>query len=186
MRRLMSKESSRLAGTASLSGLLRRLWHHLGRRRRRQMALLLGLMLASAFAEVVSLGAVLPFLGALTAPERVLGHPLVADIAKNWGITSAGDVVLPLTVVFVAAAVVAGVFRLVLLWASTRLSYAAGADLSIEIYRRTLYQPYRVHVARNSSTVISGIYKVDSLGDVEDFACANQLNSIDGFCLLGW
>ena len=47
--------------------------------------------------------------------------------------------------------------RLLLLWASTRLSFATGADLSISIYRRTLYQPYAVHVARNSSEVISGI-----------------------------
>ena len=41
--------------------------------------------------------------------------------------------------------------------ASTRLSFATGADLSISIYRRTLYQPYSVHVSRNSSQVISGI-----------------------------
>jgi ATP-binding cassette subfamily B protein len=47
--------------------------------------------------------------------------------------------------------------RLLLLWASTRLSYATGADLSISIYRRTLYQPYSVHCARNSSEVINGI-----------------------------
>ncbi len=40
---------------------------------------------------------------------------------------------------------------------STRFTFAAGADLSIEVYRRTLYQPYHVHVARNSSEVISGI-----------------------------
>jgi len=39
----------------------------------------------------------------------------------------------------------------------TRYSYATGADLSINIYRRTLYQPYSMHVARNSSEVINGI-----------------------------
>jgi ATP-binding cassette subfamily B protein len=38
-----------------------------------------------------------------------------------------------------------------------RLSYAAGADLSLNIYRRTLYQPYDVHCDRNSSEVINGI-----------------------------
>ena len=47
--------------------------------------------------------------------------------------------------------------RLLLLWANTRLSFATGADLSISIYRRTLYQPYSVHAARNSSEVINGI-----------------------------
>jgi ATP-binding cassette subfamily B protein len=43
------------------------------------------------------------------------------------------------------------------LWTNTRLACAIGADLSIEAYRRTLYQSYQVHVARNSSEVISGI-----------------------------
>ena len=32
-----------------------------------------------------------------------------------------------------------------------------GADLSINIYKRTLYQEYPVHVMRNSSEVINGI-----------------------------
>ncbi len=46
---------------------------------------------------------------------------------------------------------------MLLLWVSTRLSFASGADLGIEVYRRTLYQPFARHVARNSSEVISGI-----------------------------
>jgi ATP-binding cassette subfamily B protein len=114
-------------------------------------------MLFSAFAEVVSLGAVLPFLSILTAPELVFNHPIVAEVAQAWGITSADQLVLPLTIAFVAAALLAGVIRMLLLWSSIRLAQACGADLSIEVYRRTLYQPYLVHVARNSSEVISSI-----------------------------
>ncbi len=114
-------------------------------------------MLVSAFAEVVSLGAVLPFLGILIAPEQVFSHPIVAKLAPSWGLTSAEQLVLPLTVAFSAAALMAGVIRILLLWTSTRLGIAAGSDLSIDVYRRTLYQPYPVHVARNSSEVISGI-----------------------------
>ncbi len=123
----------------------------------------MGLMLISAFAEVVSLGAVLPFLGILVAPEHVFNHPIVADVAQAWGITSADQLVLPLTVAFAAAALIAGAIRILLLWVSIRLAFASGADLSIEVYRRTLYQPYRVHVARNSSTVLSGIGKVNGV-----------------------
>jgi ABC-type multidrug transport system fused ATPase/permease subunit len=133
------------------------LWRHISRRRRRQFGLLMGLSLVSAFAEVASLSAVLPFLGVLVAPEQVFGHPVVADVALAWGFTSADQLVLPLTVAFAAAALMAGIIRILLLWASTRLAVSTGADLSLEVYRRTLYQPYRVHVARNSSEVISGI-----------------------------
>jgi len=119
--------------------------------------MLLGLMLVSAFAEVVSLGAVLPFLGVLVAPDQVLNYPIVADVAKAWGITSGDQLILPLTVAFAATALIAGAIRILLLWLRTRITYASGVDLGIEVYRRTLYQPYWVHVARNSSEVISGI-----------------------------
>lgn len=148
----------------SLQNLLARLWHHLSHRRQCQFGLLVGLMLISAFAEVISLGSVLPFLGILVAPERVLSHPIVADLPQAWGITTADQLVLPLTFAFAAAALIAGALRILLLWGSNRLAFTSGADLGIEVYRRTLYQPYQVHAARNSSEVISGITnKVNSV-----------------------
>lgn len=148
------------AGVISQSqggNLLVRLWFHLSSRRRGQFFLLSGLMLLSAFAEVISLGAVLPFLGILTAPERVYAYPGVASAARSLGFTSADQLLFPITVAFAMAAVVAGGLRIALLWVSTRLAFASGADLSLDIYRRTLYQPYHVHISRNSSEVISGI-----------------------------
>jgi len=129
----------------------------MSRRRKRQFVFLLGLMLVSAFMEVVSLGAVLPFLGILTAPDKVFNYPIVAHIAQTLGITSADQLVLPITITFAATALIAGGIRLLLAWVNTRLTAASGSELSIEVYRRTLYQPYPVHVARNSSEVISSI-----------------------------
>lgn len=137
--------------------LLAQLWHHLTKRRRHQLLLLLGMMMISALAEVVSLGAVLPFLGMLIAPENVFQRPIIASVAQVLGISSASELVLPITLAFIAVALAAGGIRLLVLWASTRLSFAIGVDLSIDMYRRTLYQPYKVHVNRNSSEVISGI-----------------------------
>ncbi len=117
--------------------------------------LLLGLMVVSAIAEVVSLGAVVPFLAILIAPDRVLKYRLAADFAHAWHIGSAQQLVLPLTVAFVVAAIISGAVRTLLTWSITRFSHGSGAELSAEVYRRTLYQPYQVHVARNSSQVLS-------------------------------
>jgi len=119
-------------------------------------------MLISGFAEVISLGAVIPFLGILTAPEQVFEYPVVASVAGFLGIASADEMVMPLTAGFVMAVVTAGASRLLLLWANIRFSNACGADLSIEVYRRTLYQPYSMHVIRNSSDILGGIKKVSS------------------------
>ncbi|MGO8828554.1 MAG: ABC transporter ATP-binding protein [Steroidobacteraceae bacterium] len=139
------------------AALLSRLWRHLGARRRRQTTLIVALMFVAALAEVMSLGSVLPFVGILAAPEVVWKNPMFAQVARSLGIFSAEGLVLPLTIVFVAAALFAGAIRVLLLWVSTRFTFAVGADLGMEVYRRTLYQPYSVHLARSSSEVISGI-----------------------------
>ena len=141
----------------SITQLLHRLWEHISFRRRRQFALLLGLTALTSFAEVVSLGAVLPFIGILTQPEKVFTSPFLADVVQALGIKSAAELVFPLTIGFASAALVAGALRLLLLWVSIRLGNVIGSDLSIEVYRRTLYQPYSVHIARSSSEIISGI-----------------------------
>jgi ATP-binding cassette, subfamily B, bacterial PglK len=141
----------------AFAALLPRLWHHLGPRRRRQMILIVALMFVVALAEVLSLGSVLPFVGILAAPEVVWKSRMVAQIARSIGIFSADGLVVPLTIVFVTAAIFAGAIRVLLLWVSTRFTFAVGADLGMEVYRRTLYQPYSVHLARSSSEVISGI-----------------------------
>lgn len=119
--------------------------------------MLLILMFIASTLEVVSVGAVLPFLAVLTAPEQVFQHPLMTPIISYFELTTPNQLVLPLTLIFVVAALVAGSIRLLLLYVMTRLSYATGADLSIKIYNLTLYQEYSTHVSRNSSEVINGI-----------------------------
>jgi ATP-binding cassette, subfamily B, bacterial PglK len=137
--------------------LLRRLWVHTRPKRRRQFGLLFLIMVITSFAEVVSIGAVLPFLSALTAPDILFAHPITQPFAHFLNLTEPKQLILPATIAFAIGAVFSGVMRLILLWLQTRLSYALGADFSFSIYRRTLYQPYSVHVSRNSSEVMAGV-----------------------------
>jgi ATP-binding cassette subfamily B protein len=142
----------------STRSLLLGIWGHLSRRRRLQLGLLLLVMLASGAAELVSLGAVLPFLAVLTDVQALGQPPLVRSLAAQAGLSEANAPLLLVAVVtlgFAAAAVLAAVVRLLNLRLNTRLAAAVGSDLSCEAYRRTLYQPYGVHVHRNSSAVIT-------------------------------
>ncbi len=118
---------------------------------------MLVLILLTSFAEILTIGAVLPFLQVLTFPEKVFLLNWVQPFIKFFNISSPSELLFPLTFIFILAAILAGMMRLLMLWASTRLTFSAGSDLSISIYRRTLYQPYSVHVSRNSSEIISGI-----------------------------
>lgn len=117
----------------------------------------------ASLTEIISIGAVLPFLATLTEPDKVFQLPLAQPLIRALNITSSNQLLLPLTIAFGFAAVLAGVMRLLLLWTSTRLSFATGADLSYDIYLRTLHQDYEVHIARNSSIVIDGILNKPSI-----------------------
>ena len=139
--------------------MITKLWQYLSKKRRTQLLLLLILMLLASIMEVVSIGAVIPFLGALTSPEMLLEYKLIKPIIEILEITQANQLLLPLTFIFVIATLTAATVRLALLYSLTRFSYAVGADLSINIYRRTLYQDYSIHISRNSSEVINGIIK---------------------------
>ncbi len=134
-----------------------RLWWHLSFRRRYQITLLAGLMMLSAFLEIISLGAVLPFLAVLTSPHRIFDYPIVGGVTQSMGLTSPKELLLFLTVLFVTAAITAAAIRMLVLWISLRLGLASASELSIEIYRYTLYQPYQEHLSRNSSEAIANI-----------------------------
>ena len=136
-------------------------------------------MIIGSFAEVISIGAVLPFLGVLVSPEKVFENQIIQSFTPIIGVTEPNQLIFPITLFFGLAVILASLMRLSLLWVSTRLSFATGADLSIQIYLRTLYQPYSVHCSRNSSEVISGITgKADSVIYLTIIPFINIINSL--------
>ena len=93
----------------------------------------------------------------MTSPEQIFIHPAAAPFIRALSLTEPEQLLFPFTTIFVVGALFSGFMRLVLLWIQTRIGHAIGADFSMSIYRKTLYQPYSVHVGRNSSEVITGV-----------------------------
>ena len=137
--------------------LLKRLWHFLEKKRKRQFFGLIFLTIITSFAEMISLGAIFPFITVLTNPEQVYEIPFLGEILISNGMEKGDELIIPLATIFALAALIAGLMRLFLLKVSVLISNATGADLSINVFERTLYQPYSTHISRSSSEVISGI-----------------------------
>jgi len=137
--------------------LLFELWTFLEKKRKRQFFFLLLLTIITSFTEVISLSAIFPFIAVITDPDSVFEIQIVGSILKSFGFTDSQDIIIPLAIAFATAALVAGIMRLILLRTSILLSNSTGAELSINVYEKTLYQPYDIHIARSSSEIISGI-----------------------------
>lgn len=140
-----------------------RMWRFLLPRRKKQLGLLFLLMIVVSFAEVVSIGAVLPFLGVLTSPKKIFSNELAQPLIEIFQIQSSEELLLPLTLLFATVAIFAGLARITLLWVQIRISVGIGADLSVQVYESTLYQPYSFQVSRNSSEILVGVSKVSGL-----------------------
>ena len=131
------------------------LWKYLGKNRKSQFALLITLMIVSVFAEIISIGSVIPFLSALTNPEILIKLDWFQPILNVLDIKSTKELLLPLTLGFVGISIFAAGIRILLLWVNTRLSASMGIQLRNEVYAKTLHQSYEFHVAHNSSQLIS-------------------------------
>ncbi|MCW3837124.1 ABC transporter ATP-binding protein [Sphingomonas canadensis] len=139
---------------------LRRLWARLPRRRRIHVALVPIPILLAALAETASLGVMLPFLAVLAAPERVFSIPAVQGFANMLGVSTPQELLGPLTIAFAVVVMGSAALRMLVAWGNSRLAYAIGEDIAMEVFNRTLHQPYSLHAQRNSASVLSALVKI--------------------------
>ena len=142
--------------------LLPELYRFVSPQRRRQLVLLLLLMIAGAIAELATLGSLVPFLSLLAthSPSRL---PILGDLFVAIGASTVRQQLVVAAVLFGAIALVAGAIRLALNWSTQMFTALLGHDLSVEVQHRILLQPYSYHLARNSSQAVAAIDKVHSL-----------------------
>lgn len=153
--------SSALVPSRSIWQVGKDLFFELSTRRRSQLFLLSVLILLGAFAELLSIAALVPFLAVLVDPQPFLQKPWLQYVAHMVDLNNIEQIRWILTFTFCMAALVAGCFRLVLTYVLAKVNFGIAHDLCVKIYIRTLYQPYSVHMARNSSEVLSSIAKVE-------------------------
>tara|TARA_Y100000817_G_scaffold308099_1_gene295349 strand:+ start:220 stop:1986 length:1767 start_codon:yes stop_codon:yes gene_type:complete len=133
-----------------------KLWSFINKKRKRHFYLLLLLMIISVFAEILSLGSVIPFIGVLTNPDKIVEINLVDNFIDYFDL-SENNLLIIFTILFCTAVLIAGLIRILFLYLSVKLIYLTGTELSSDIYRKCLYQNYETHVSWNSSEIVNAI-----------------------------
>ena len=141
----------------NIFGLILHLFKCINSKRQRQYYYLLFLTLLASIAEVLSLSAIIPFITVITDPDILNGNQFI-EFCKNFFILKDdSDLTIFLSIAFGITALVAGLFRLIVLKYSIFITMNTGVDISNMMYTKILYQPYSYHVARSTSEIISGI-----------------------------
>lgn len=120
-------------------------------------------MLLGAGAELVTIGAVIPFITLMADPDAAFRFPILQNIFSRLGWQQPHSIVAPMTILFLLIVLCATAIRLLLLWVSTRYVAALGYDIGVALFKRVLNQPYSFHIAHNTSETIAAIGKVQSV-----------------------
>ena len=139
---------------------LRFIYRWMSPHRRRHFYLAMVLMVLGIFAELLTIGAVLPFLALISDAEAARRMPIIRAVTPLFGVEGSEELIVFATAFLIFVAVVGAAIRLVLTWVSQKFILRLGHEMGVQIHSRTLHQPYSYYVRRNSSEVLSGMEKV--------------------------
>jgi len=133
----------------------------MSRRRRQHLLLALALMLLGGFAELLTIGAVIPFLALISDPALAANMPVFGGVVQTLNLPTGHDLVVAATVLLVLAALAAAGIRLLLNYVSYTFAFRLGHEIATAIFYRMLRQPYSLFVRRNTSELLAGMEKVE-------------------------
>lgn len=162
--------------------LLKKLWSYIAPKRKRHIYFLLVLIIIASFFEVFSIGAVIPFLAIIINPDGILDNHFISILNQFFHLKDSKDIAFFITLIFVVVTFFTGFLRILLLWASTKIAFKIGAEISLDIYRRTLFQHYEIHIDRNSSDVVSSV--VNRVNGVVFWVIFPALNLVSAFIIV--
>ncbi len=143
--------------TLSLINSLKSLWNHFTLKRRYQLALITLATFITAILDLVSIGTIMPFISVIMDSEATFNNPSFNEYFINYGYSSGEEIILPVTYFFISINVIAAIIKIIIFWFQNKISVLCGNDLSRLAYTKTIYQPFEIHINRNSGDVISSI-----------------------------
>ncbi len=141
----------------NLFNSINRLSFHLSLQRKRQLFLLLILMLLLSFAEAISLASIIPFIGVFLDPEIFFSNPKFSFFINFFNITTKEKLFFPITVVFISVLVISFIIKRSFLHLSNKITVLTEADFKSKIFKYNINQNYDYHLKKNSNLVMSSM-----------------------------
>ena len=143
--------------TLSLINSLKNLWNNFTVKRKSQLILITLATFITAILDLISIGSIMPFISVIMDSEATFNNPSFNKYFKYYGYSSGDEIILPITYFFIFINIIAAIIKIIIFWFQNKISVLCGNDLSRLAYTKTIYQPFEIHIKRNSGDVISSI-----------------------------
>ena len=139
----------------NLNYLIKKLWQNLNYQRKFKLILTTIMMFFASFAEMASLGAVIPFLGIIASPETFYEYDIARIFLDYFKITDLSNLLPLISIMFAMTVIIAAVFRTVLLRIIINNSYSAGSELSQKAFSKIINQSLLLIIKQTSLFLLS-------------------------------
>lgn len=138
---------------------IRRLIAILPKDRRRGAVLVFGVALLSGFFELLGVFSVLPFMTIVMNPDAINKMGPLADIFAFFGFSGPRRTVLAMSMITVTSLLLTNIIGALSLWTQSNYVAQVRAQISAELFRGFLRQPYLFHVERDMPSLMRAFYQ---------------------------
>ncbi|MEP1356283.1 MAG: ABC transporter ATP-binding protein [Tateyamaria sp.] len=122
----------------------------LGSREKRIFFLLIGVMIFTAFSEIIGLSLFMALLGILAQPEAITDNAFLSNLYARFGFTSIFGFQLAMSLVVAVAIILGLIIKAASAYFVTHFVLMAGRNLSLRMLRAYLAQPYSWSLNRST------------------------------------
>ena len=148
----------------SLLQVYKKIWHHVSQVRRLQLVGLIFLMILTSLFEALSLGALVPFIGILTSPEKITSISFITEIIPiNLMLIDKSSIQFYITLIFTSCIFIAGSLRIALLYYQIKISHLLGVEFGVKVFSSILSMEYKDHTSSHTSELIVAVSKAQEI-----------------------
>lgn len=138
----------------SFLSLLSAIFKIVSRRNKFKYALLIIFVLLTSLIELLSIGAIVPFLMALGDAPKLYENPSLLNYWPLLGINSASELPLKLAFGFGILALFSGFMRIAMTYISAQINRSIILEFGRNIYQSVIYKKFEDHSKENSSEIV--------------------------------
>jgi ATP-binding cassette subfamily C protein len=131
--------------------MIKRLYSLLSKCERRQLHVLLVIMVFGALLDAISVAVFFPFIALLKNPDYISQYPALELQLQNLGIDGSQQIIILFAILLIVFFVFKNLFLIYMNYRQYRFTFRSQVNLANRLYQKYIYSPYEFHIQNNSS-----------------------------------
>ncbi|QHE59842.1 ATP-binding cassette domain-containing protein [Rossellomorea vietnamensis] len=127
------------------------------KKERKKLGILFFMMILAALFETIGIGLIVPFVGIVTDPSRIVEHPVLSNIYNFFNFNSTSSFIIFAVLILLFIYVIKNLYLLLFQYTQFKIILNQQVKLSKELFKEYLTKPYTFHLQRNTADLLRNV-----------------------------